>query len=118
MGEVRLTIEVGDIQEERFEAVEVLVDTGSTYCQIPSSLLHRLGIPVRWEAEVRLADGRIVTDEVGQASIRLEGKTFATPVIFGREGEPNLLGVVALGTALLTVDPVEQRLISTIGWKA
>ena len=118
MGEVRLTIEVGDVQEEKFEPVEVLVDTGTTYCQIPSSVLGRLGIPVKWEADVRLADGSIVTDKVGQASIRLEGKTFITPVAFGREGEPNLLGVVALETTLLAVDPVEQRLIPTIGWKA
>ena len=118
MGEVRLTIEVGDVREEQFEPVEVLVDTGSTYCQVPGSVLRRLGVPVRWVAEVRLADGRVITDQVGQASIRLEGKTFVTPVTFGREGEPNLLGVVALETALLAVDPVEQRLIPTIGWKA
>ena len=96
----------------------MLVDTGSTYTQVPGSLLHRLGVPVRWEAEVRLGDGSLVTDEVGQAAIRLGEKTFFTPVIFGRDGEPNLLGVVALETALLAVDPVEQRLIPTIGWKA
>jgi len=118
MGEVRLTIEVGDVREDRFEQVEVLVDTGSTYSQVPGALLRRLGIPVRWEAQVRLADGRIITDQIGQASIRLEGKTFVTPVTFGREGEPNLLGLVALETAMLAVDPVDQRLIPTIGWKA
>ncbi len=118
MGEVRVTIEVGDVREENYEQVEVLVDTGATYSQIPGSLLRRLGIPVRWEAEVRLGDGSIVTDQIGQASIRLGGKTFFTPVTFGREGEPNLLGVVALETALLAVDPVEQRLVPTIGWKA
>ncbi len=118
MGEVRVTIEVGDVREEIYEQVEVLVDTGATYSQVPGTLLRRLGIPVRWEAEVRLGDGTIVTDQIGQASIRLGEKTFFTPVTFGREGEPNLLGLVALETALLAVDPVEQRLISTIGWKA
>ena len=41
-----------------------------------------------------------------------------TPVTFGRDGEPNLLGLVALETALLAVDPVDQRLVLTIGWKA
>ena len=76
MGEVRVTIEVGDPREERFEPVEVLVDTGATYSQIPCSLLRRLGIPVRWEAEVRLADGSIVTDQVGQAPIRLGKRHF------------------------------------------
>ena len=118
MGEVRVTIEIGDVREENYEAVEVLVDTGATYSQVQGSLLRRLGIPVRWEAEVRLGDGRMVTDQIGQASIRLGGKTFFTPVTFGREGEPNLLGLVALETALLAVDPVGQRLVPTIGWKA
>ena len=118
VGEVRLTIEVGDVREEQFEPVEFLVGTGSTYCQVPSSLLHRLGVPVRWEVEVRLADGRIITDQIGQASIKLEGKTFVTPMAFGKEGEPNLLGVIALETAMLAVDPVQQCLIPTIGWKA
>ena len=118
MGEVRVTIEIGDVREENYEEVEVLVDTGATYSQVPESLLHRLGVPVRWGAEVRLGDGSMVTDRIGQASIRLGGKTFFTPVTFGREGEPNLLGVVALETALLAVDPVGQRLVPTIGWKA
>ena len=118
MGTLTLTIEVGDIQEERFEPVEVMVDTGAIYSQVPGGLLLRLGIPVKWEAQARLADGSVITDQVGQATIRLEGKTFITPVTFGREGEPNLLGVVALETALLAVDPVDQRLVPTIGWKA
>jgi predicted aspartyl protease len=118
VGEVRLIIEIGDVQEERFEPAEVLVDTGATYSQVPGSLLRRLGIPVKWEAQVRLGDGSIVTDQIGQASIRLEGKTFMTPVTFGRDGEPNLLGLVALETALLAVDPVDQRQVPTIGWKA
>ena len=118
MGAVTLTIEVGDVREERFESVEVLVDTGATYSQVPGNLLRRLGIPVKWEAQVRLVDGSIITDQIGQATIRFEGKTFMTPVAFGREGEPNLLGLVALETAMLAVDPVEQRLVPTIGWKA
>ena len=118
MGEVRVTIEIGDSREERYEQVEVLVDTGATYSQVPGTLLRSLGIPVRWEAEARLADGSTVVDQVGQASIRLGNKTFFTPVTFGREGEPNLLGVIALETALLAVDPVGQRLVPTIAWKA
>ena len=118
MGAIFVTIEVGDVRRERLEAVEVMVDTGATYSQLPAVLLQRLGIRPQWEAEARLADGSITTDPVGEASFRLEGKTFFSPVTFGREGEPNLLGVVALETAMLAVDPVEQRLIPTINWKA
>ena len=118
MGAVFITIEVGDVQRERFEQVEVMVDTGATYSQVPASLLQRLGIRAQWEAQATLADGSTTTDPVGEATFRFEGKTFFTPVTFGREGEPNLLGVVALETAMLAVDPVEQRLIPTINWKA
>ena len=118
MGTIFITIEVGDVRRSRFEPVEVLVDTGATYSQIPAALLHRLGIRPEWEAQARLADGSITTDPVGEATFRFEGKTFFSPVTFGREGEPSLLGAVALETAMLAVDPVEQRLVPTINWKA
>ena len=118
MGAIFVTIEVGDMRGERFESVEVMVDTGSTFTSVPANLLRRLGVSVQRTVPVRLADGSIIDDHVADTLVRLEGKTFITPVTFGREGEPNLLGVVALETALLAVDPVDQRLVPTIGWKA
>ena len=118
MGAVHVTIEIGDMRGERFEPVEVMVDTGSTFTTVPGELLSSLGISPQRTMPVRLGDGSVIEDEVCDAQIRLEGQTFFTPVTFGREGEPNLLGVVTLETALLAVDPVGQRLVPTIGWKA
>ncbi len=118
MGAVFITIEVGDLQRERFESVEVMVDTGATFTTVPGDLIRRLGFSPQRTMPARLADGSIIEDDVCDAVIRLEGKTFFTPVTFGREDEPSLLGVVALETALLAVDPVDQRLIPTIAWKA
>ena len=118
MGAILVTIEIGDVRGERFEPVEVMVDTGSTFTSVPANLLGRLGVSAQRTVPVRLADGSIIHDQVADTLIRLEGQTFITPVTFGREGEPNLLGVVALETALLAVDPVDQRLVPTIGWKA
>lgn len=118
MGSIYVTIEVGDLRGENFEPVEVMVDTGSTFTTVPAGVLRQLGVSPQRTMPVRLADGRIIEDDVCDTIIRLQGQTFFTPVTFGREGEPNLLGVVALETALLAVDPVEQRLIPTIGWKA
>ena len=43
--------------------------------------------------------------------IRVEGRQFPSPVIFGKAGEPNLLGFMALERARLVVDPVHGRLI-------
>ena len=118
MGAIYVTIEVGDMQGGRFEPVEVMVDTGSTFTTVPADLLRRLGVNPQRTMQVRLADGSVINDQVCDTVIRLEGQTFFTPISFGREGQPNLLGVVALETALLAVDPVEQRLVPTIGWKA
>ena len=111
MGETYVTIEVGDTRGERFETVEVLIDTGSTYTAIPGDLLRRLGVPVAEIAQSELADGSMAPIEVGDTIIRLEGRQFPTPVIFGGDGEPSLLGVMALERARLTVDPVNGRLI-------
>ncbi len=113
MGAVQITIEVGDALGEKFEPVDVMVDTGCTFSQIPGELLHRLGVPVQRTLESELADGSVETVQVGETLIRLESQQITTPVIFAREGEPSLLGVVALETALLVVDPVRRRLYPT-----
>ena len=111
MGTVKVTIEVGDPQGQQFEDVEVVVDTGSTYTAVPREMLRRLGVPVERSLPSETADGRIVPVDVGEATIRLEGLEFHTPVIFAEPGEPSLLGVVSLEQAALAVDPLAGRLI-------
>ena len=49
--------------------------------------------------------------DVGRTFIRLEGQEFPTPVIFDEEGEPSLLGVIALGHKLLAVHPHTGQLV-------
>ena len=111
MGTVKVTIGVGDPQGQQFEDVEVVVDTGSTYTAVPRELLQRLGVPIERSLPSETADGRIVPVDVGEATIRLEGLEFHTPVIFAEPGEPSLLGVVSLEQAALAVDPLAGRLI-------
>ncbi len=118
MGITYVTIEIGDMRGEQFHPVEVMVDTGATFTTVPGNLLRSLGLAPQRSEPARLADGSIINDEICDTLIRVEGKTFITPVTFGRENEPNLLGVVALETALLAVDPLEQRLVPTTAWKA
>ena len=110
MGTVMVTIGVGDPQGQRFENLEVVVDTGATFSTVPRTLLEQLGVPVERSAPSELADGSVVPVDVGRTIIRLEEKEFPTPVIFGEPAEPSLLGVIALEDALLAVDPVARRL--------
>ena len=113
MGEVRVTIAVGDRQGQTFKEIEVIVDTGSTYTAVPRALLQRLGVAVERSIPSRTADGRTVPVDVAHTIVRLEGLEFPTPIIFAEEGEPSLLGVVTLKEAALAVDPLQGRLVPT-----
>ncbi len=44
MGQLSVTIEIGDVGAENLEEMEALVDTGATTTVIPGSALRRLGI--------------------------------------------------------------------------
>ena len=112
METVVVTIGVGDPQGQRFEDLEVVVDAKATFSTVPRVLLERLGAPVERSVQSELTDGSVALVDVGRTVIRLEGKEFPTPVIFGEPAEPNLLGVIAMQDALLAVDPVSSRLTS------
>ena len=88
MGTVTTTIEVGDPQGRNFQEVELEVDTGSTYTALPREMLQALGVTVETALPSRLADGSLETVEVGNATIRLGGRQFPTPVIFAKEENP------------------------------
>ena len=53
MGTVVVSIGIGDPQGRRFEDVEAIVDTGSTFTAIPRTTLQRLGVPVATHSTVR-----------------------------------------------------------------
>ena len=113
LGTITVTVQVGDHLGNRFEELDSIVNTGSTYTAVPRATLERLGVPVERSLPSETADGRIVPVDVGETTIRLEGLQFHTPVIFAEENEPSLLGVVTLEEAALAIDPVAGRLIPT-----
>ena len=113
MGTVITTIEVGDPNGQNFQELQLEVDTGSNYSALPREMLQALGVPVEASVQSRLANGSLEMIEVGETKIRLGGREFTTPVIFA-EGEPSLLGVMALEHALLAVDPVNKELIPVV----
>ena len=115
MGTFRATIEIGDPQGERYEALEALVDTGSTYTWVPRDMLRRLGVePVeRWEFET--ADGRVIQRDVAQTWVRYDGSAHITIVVFGDEGCEPILGAYTLEGFGLAPDPAGRRLVPVRG---
>ena len=108
-------LEIGNPTGTQFEAVEAVVDTGSTFTAAPPELLERLGIRPSRRQRFRIANGQVIENDVGEARVRLQGLEGITPVIFNEPGEPVLLGAVTLEELRLGVDPVTQRLIPVEG---
>lgn len=113
MGTFRIPLEVGDSAGQRWQSVEALVDTGSSYSILPSTLLEGLGVTPHDERVFALADGRRIRRRLGRTWVRLDGKSEITLVAFGTESDVPVVGAYTLEGFGLVVDPVGQRLAPT-----
>jgi clan AA aspartic protease len=95
--------------EESWEGL-FLVDTGAVDCLVPAKHLRALGIEPRGKRKYELADGSEITFEVGGAEIEFMGDRVYTTVIFGADDAEPILGVTALESVGIEVDPRSQRL--------
>ena len=87
-----------------------LVDTGAVDCLVPGRHLRELGIEPRGRRIYELADGTEVTLDVGGAEIEFMGDRVWTTVVFGADDAEPILGVTALESVGIEVDPRSQRL--------
>lgn len=111
MGKVVIPIEVLPRRSSRERAtIEALVDTGATLSMIPSAVLRRLGIQPMERMRLRLANGRVVQREVGEARLKVDGHVVTSRVIFGRSHDATVLGLVVLESLGLAVDPSQGKL--------
>jgi len=113
MGETRVKVGVVNLTDAHLKAVEVecLVDTGATLTVIPRDILTQAKITPVGKIELHLADGRGISRDYGNAYLFLDGETIPARVVFGEKNDPALLGLTALETANLTVDPVARKLV-------
>jgi clan AA aspartic protease len=95
--------------ERRWEGL-FLVDTGATDCYVPASKLREVGIEPSGKRTYELADGSELRLSVGVARVEFMGDIVGATVIFGGEDSEPILGVTALESAGIEVDPVNQRL--------
>ncbi len=115
MGTFRVEIEIGDVEGERWERVDALVDTGATCTTVPAPLLRRLGVAPHARDILVLADGRRVQHEIGRSWIRVGGRVEITLLVFGEADAPPLLGAYALEGLRLAADPMGRRLVPVHG---
>lgn len=111
MGVVQVTATVRNpAQPERSWDGLFLVDTGSTDCVVPGSALRSIGLAPRGRRTYELADGREETVDITIAEVEFMGEVVGATVGFGTDGVEPILGLTALESVGIEVDPVSQRL--------
>lgn len=112
MGTVQVRLEVAGPPRDRFEQVDALVNTGSTYTVLPRTMLRELGVSVERRARFVLADGSEVERDLGRAWDRPDEHEEYTLVFFGDHA---LLGAATLEEFLLAPDPASATLVAVRG---
>ena len=108
MGTFSCPLRLTSMDGARSLDLEALVDTGAFHTMVPDRLLKELGVEPTRRVPFRMADGRVVRQDVGEARASVNGESVATQVVFGRDDCIVLLGAYTLEGLNLAVDPVHQ----------
>ena len=84
---------------------EFLIDTGAVDTLVPRQHLEAIGITPKKQRTYGLADGQELIMDIAGADIEFMGEGTYGTVIFGAENVEPLLGVTALESVGIEVDP-------------
>ncbi len=111
MGVIRVTAAIRNIAEpDRVWEGLFLVDTGATDCLVPRQHLESIGLVPEGQRIYGLADGSEIRMDITAARIEFMGEFVGGTIVFGDENAEPLLGVTALESVGIEVDPHNQTL--------
>lgn len=111
MGATHVTVAIRNPAEpERVWEGLFLVDTGATDCLVPRKHLEAIGLLPRTQRIYGLADGSEIRLDVTGGEIQFMGETTWGTIVFGEDDAEPLLGVTALESVGIEVDPRNQTL--------
>ncbi|CAK0758263.1 Clan AA aspartic protease, AF_0612 family [Gammaproteobacteria bacterium] len=111
MGATQVTVTIRNPADpNRYWEGLFLVDTGATDSLVPRNHLATIGLVPKGSRTYELADGSELKLEVTAAEIEFMGDWTAGTVIFGSDDAEPILGVTALESVGIEVDPRNQRL--------
>ena len=111
MGATHVTVRITNPAEpDRFWEGLFLVDTGATDSLVPRPHLEAIGLEPKGRRGYQLADGSDLVLDVTTADIEFMGEIVGGTIIFGEADAEPLLGVTALESVGIEVNPLNQRL--------
>lgn len=111
MGATHVTVLVRNpAHPERTWEELFLVDTGAPDSLVPRPHLEAIGLGPKGQRSYEFADGREIKMDITTADIEFMGEIVGGTIIFGEAGAEPILGVTALESVGIEVDPLNHRL--------
>ncbi|MEM2912541.1 MAG: retroviral-like aspartic protease family protein [Candidatus Bathyarchaeia archaeon] len=111
MGYVRVKATVRNIYEPQLQTeLELIADTGAIYTIINRQYLEMLQIKPTGKRQFKIADGKLITRQIGIAQIEIQNEVTHSIVVFGEPEDAQVLGVTTLEELGLQVDPITGQL--------
>ena len=107
--QVTVTIRNPAAPERAWEGL-FLVDTGAIDCLVPRPHLEAIGLKPKGQRVYELADGSEVKMDITIGQIEFMGDIVGGTIIFGDADAEPILGVTALESVGIEIDPQNQRL--------
>ena len=111
MGLTKVTTKITSLEETKgsYETI-FLVDTGAIDSLAPADELDKIGVIKQGKMAYELAGGSIKEYSYGLVRIEFMGEVTAGRIIFGNKDIEPILGVTALESVGIMVDPVNKTL--------
>ena len=110
MGATHVTVTIRNPAEpDRTWEGLFFVDTGATDSLVPRPHLEAIGLQPRGKRIYELADGSELRLDITVAEIEFMGEIVGGTIIYGEPDVEPLLGVTALESVGIEIDPLNQR---------
>ena len=111
MGITRVNVRITNpAQPERSWEGPFLVDTGAIDCLVPRQHLDGIGLAPKGHRVYGLADGSRIRLDITTGDIEFMDEIVGGTIVFGDPGAEPILGVTAMESAGVEVDPHNQTL--------
>ena len=111
MGAIHVTVAIRNPAEpDRVWEGLFLVDTGATDTLVPREYLESIGLAPKGQRTYTLADGSEIQMDITVGQLEFMGDVIGATVVFGEVDTEPLLGVTALESLGIEVDPRNETL--------
>lgn len=110
MGETRIKVYLKSKPDSLDKIMlETIVDTGSTYSWVSKKDLAKIGVKPLRKMKFKTIKGEIIEREVGYLFIEWNEELAPTIVVFAEENDQVVIGLHALESLGLEVDPITRQ---------